>query len=158
MSASSPARITASSLAVQGFSFLPTRRRCVCAVEVVAAISCARSGAAFAGVRVVVAFVAFRATLRDAGGLAGLPVLLTASPLTAAPFVAVAPAGTVFLAATVVFAAVALTADGFAAVALTTVALGVPFVDGAALAADPPIFADVTFFTAILGPFKVALV
>jgi len=42
-------------------------------------------------------------------------------------------------------------------VVLAGVALAVPFEDGAVLSAGPPFFADIAFFTAILGPFKVAV-
>jgi len=73
-------------------------------------------------------------------------------------FVAVARAGATFLAATVALAAVARTArTTLAAVVLAGVALAVPFEDGAVLSAGPPFFADIAFFTAILGPFKVAV-
>ncbi len=149
----------------------------------VAAILGARSGAAVAGTLVAAAFVVFRAVTRDAGAEADLAVLFVAVALVTAPFlavllvavalvpeglaavvfaavlfVAVARTGATFLAATVALAAVARTAlTTLAAVVLAGGALAVPFEDGAVLSAGPPFFADIAFFTAILGPFKVAV-
>src|SRR5665647_2623344 len=127
---------------------------------------------------VAAAFVVFRAVTRDEGAEADLAVPFLAVALVAALFLAVAlvvvgfaavvfvavrfvevaRAGATFLAATVALAAVARTAlTTLAPVVLAGVALAVPFEDGAVLSAGPPFFADIAFFTAILGPFKVAV-
>ena len=153
-------------------------------MEVLAAILCERSGAAFACALAEVAFTVFRA-LREAVGAGALAavvltaVVLTTVVLAAVVLAAVALAAVVLTAvvlAAVVLAAVVLAVlfvavpragtaflvDG-AAFALTvtagalTASLATPFMDGAVLGADPFFFADVAFFTAILGPFKVAL-
>ena len=82
-------------------------------------------------------------------------VLFVAVLFVAVLFVAVARAGATFFAATVALAAVARTAlTTLAAVVLAGVALAVPFEDGAVLSAGPFFFADIAFFTAILGPLK----
>ncbi|MHB8184658.1 MAG: hypothetical protein ACYDDU_00975 [Dermatophilaceae bacterium] len=98
-------------------------------------------------VALVVALAVFRTMLRDEDGEAVLAVLFV--PVL---FVAVARAGAAFLVAAVALDAVTLTAA-----ALTGAALAVPFVDGEVLSAGPPFFAEVAFFTAIRGPFKVAV-
>jgi len=126
---------------------------------------CACSGAAVAGTLVAVAFtvafVVFRAAPRDEGGEVLFVAVLFVAVLLAVLLVAVARAGAAFLAAAVAFAAVAFAADDLTDVVLTdvtlAVALAVAFVGGAALSADPPFFADIAFFTAIFGPFKVAV-
>jgi len=127
---------------------------------VLAAILCACSGAAVAGTLVAVAFtvafVVFRAAPRDEGGEVLFVAVLFVAVLLAVLLVAVARAGAAFLAAAVAFAADDLTDVVLTDVTLA-VALAVAFVGGAALSADPPFFADIAFFTAIFGPFKVAV-
>ena len=76
--------------------------------------------------------------------------MVLAAVVLAVLFVAVPRAGTAFLVDGVAFA-LTVTAGAL------TASLAAPFMDGAALGADPFFFADVAFFTAILGPFKVAL-
>jgi len=121
---------------------------------------CACSGAAVAGTLVAVAFtvafVVFRAAPRDEGGEVLFVAVLFVAVLLAVLLVAVARAGAAFLAAAVAFAADDLTDVVLTDVTLA-VALAVAFVGGAALSADPPFFADIAFFTAIFGPFKVAV-
>jgi hypothetical protein len=131
-----------------------------------------------------VAFTVFRA-LREAGGAAALAAVVLAAVVLAAVVLAAVVLAAVVLAA-VVLAAVVLAAVVLAAVVLAvlfvavpragtaflvdgvafaltvtagvlTTSLAAPFMDGAVLGADSFFFADVAFFTAILGPFKVAL-